>query len=201
MFIMNELESVIDKYINRGFDSMTKNDFEVWIFYYLLQNQLKGKDNYDISVQLRIPESKVKRLRYESELKYGNPQDIKIYLEAFETLLKKSILKEDGSCVQFVVEDFQLRKFLDSILKKGGRFSNTSFNKEIVSIDIDDLEYLLQTLWPNNDWSIIKKNAEDKLNKNHITLREILKSFVLSSVQQVGKIVVDLTYLGIKSLI
>lgn len=198
---MNELGFVINQYIDRGFGSMTKNDFEVWIFHYLLQSQLKGKDNYDISVELRIPESKVKRLRYESELKYGNPHNTNKYIEAFEALLTKSILKEDGSCVQFVVEDLQLRKYLDSTLKKGGRFSNTSFNKEIVSIDIDDLEFLLKTLWPNNDWSIISKKAEVKMDNNHVTLREILKAFVLSSVQQAGKLVVNLTYSGIISLI
>jgi len=195
------IKDIIDHYIERGFGSMTKNDFEVWIFYYLLQNDLKGKDNYDISVELRIPESKVKRLRYEAELKYGNPQNSNKYLEAFDALLTKSILKEDGSCVQFVVEDLQLRKYLDSTLKKGGRFSNTSFNKEIVSIDIDDLEFLLKTLWPNNDWSIISKKAGVKMDKNHVTLRDILKTFVLSSVQQAGKLVVNLTYSGIISLI
>ena len=195
------IKDIIDHYIERGFGSMTKNDFEVWIFYYLLQNDLKGKDNYDISVELRIPESKVKRLRYEAELKYGNPQNSNKYLEAFDALLTKSILKEDGSCVQFVVEDLQLRKYLDSTLKKGGRFSNTSFNKEIVSIDIDDLEFLLKTLWPNNDWSIISKKAGVKMDKNHVTLRDILKTFVLSSVQQAGKLVVNLTYSGIVSLI
>ncbi|MBQ4485013.1 MAG: hypothetical protein II934_08465 [Prevotella sp.] len=197
----NELDDKIGQYLVRGFGSMSKNDFEVWIFYYLMQNHLNGKDNYDISVELRIPESKVKRLRYEAELKYGNPQDKIMYLEAFETLLKKSILKKDGSCVQFVVENLQLRKYLDSTLKKGGRFSNTSFNKEIVSIDIEDLEYLLQTFWPDNDWSIISKKAEKKLGKNNVTLKEIIKTFVLSSVQQTGKIIVNLTYSGILSLI
>lgn len=197
----NDLKYIIDQYVERGFGSMTKNDFEVWIFYYLLQNHFKEKGNYDISVELRIPESKVKRLRYEAELKYGNPQNTNKYTEAFEALLTKSILKEDGSCVQFVVENLQLRKYLDSILKKGGRFSNTSFNKEIVSIDIDDLEFLLQTLWPNNNWSIVNKKAEEKLGKNHVTLRDILKTFVLSAVQQTGKIIVNLTYSGIVSLI
>ena len=61
---MNELASAISKYLERGFGSMNKNDFEVWIFHYLLQNELNGKSNFDISVELRIPEQKVKRLKY-----------------------------------------------------------------------------------------------------------------------------------------
>ena len=71
---MNDLNQIIDRYLKRGFGSMNKNDFEVWIFYFLLHNQLKGMGNYDISLELRIPESKVKRLKYEAELKYGSPQ-------------------------------------------------------------------------------------------------------------------------------
>ena len=63
------LRDAIDAYLNRGFGSMNKNDFEVFIFNELLRNPLYGKYmDYDFSVMLRIPESKVKRLRYEANL-------------------------------------------------------------------------------------------------------------------------------------
>lgn len=65
------LNEVISKYIEKGFGSMNKNDFEVWIFHYLLEHELQGKKNYEISIGLKIPKSKVKRLRYEAELKYS----------------------------------------------------------------------------------------------------------------------------------
>lgn len=55
---MNELDKTIQQYLDRGFGSMNKNDFEVWIFNYLLQTKLKGKGNYAISIELRMPESK-----------------------------------------------------------------------------------------------------------------------------------------------
>ena len=70
---MMELSSVINDYLSRGFGSMNKNDFEVWIFNFLLQEKLKGKSNFEISIELKIPEQKVKRLKYEAELKYGSP--------------------------------------------------------------------------------------------------------------------------------
>lgn len=34
------LEKILDSYVNRGFGSMTKNDFEVWIFHQLLKGEL-----------------------------------------------------------------------------------------------------------------------------------------------------------------
>ncbi len=194
-------ESFLDYYISRGFGSMNKNDFEVYIFYSLLQNKLQNKSNYEISIILRIPESKVKRLRYEAILKYGNPQDESIYKSAFERLLSKSILKKDGRSVQFIVEDVQLRKYLDSILKQDGRFSNTSFNTEIVSIDIDDLEFLLKELWPTNNWDVIFDKAKSLFKTETVSLRDILKSFVKGAAGETGKLVVDLSYAGLLTLI
>jgi hypothetical protein len=65
------LRDAIQQYRERGFGSMNKNDFEVAIFNLLMQeDEMKGKSNYDLSWMLRIPESKVKRLAYESSLKY-----------------------------------------------------------------------------------------------------------------------------------
>lgn len=90
---MDDLKTVINKYLTRGFGSMNKNEFEVWIFHYLLSNRFINENNYDISIQLRIPETKVKRLRYEAELKYGDPKDEESYRIALEKLLEKSIIK------------------------------------------------------------------------------------------------------------
>ena len=61
-----DLQEFISKYLERGFGSMNKNDFEVWIFHYLMNHQLQGKTNYEVSLFLKIPETKVKRLRYYS---------------------------------------------------------------------------------------------------------------------------------------
>ena len=72
---MEDMYQVIESYINkRGFGSMNKNDFEVYIFSWLVLNHKDyqtASDN-EISRMLKIPESKVKRLRYEAELKYGS---------------------------------------------------------------------------------------------------------------------------------
>ena len=153
----------IKEYVHRGFGSMTKNDFEVWIFNYLLQNRPPNTSNFDFSVELRIPESKVKRLRYEASLKYGNPANTTQYDEAFQNLLTNVNLKKGSKdVIQFAVEDMQLRKYLDSILKKKGRFADTSFNSEVVSITIDDLAILLDaTSTEEQKKEVLSKAKED----------------------------------------
>ena len=184
---MNELDKTIQQYLDRGFGSMNKNDFEVWIFNYLLQNRLKGLSNYDISIELKIPESKVKRLKYEAGLKYGDTKDTAIYASELEVLLNKAQLKKNGLCVQFIIEDIQLRKYLDSLLKQDGRFSDTSFNSEIVSIDADDLGFLMKTIFPSKDWKEFEKKAKKLLDTDNVTFKGLLKKFAESAAEQAGK--------------
>lgn len=51
---------------------MNKNDFEVYIFNQIITDpNYAGKNDYELSIELAIPQTKVKRLRYESNLKYG----------------------------------------------------------------------------------------------------------------------------------
>ncbi len=196
---MNDLSQIIDSYLKRGFGSMNKNDFEVWIFYFLTHNQFHDWSNYEISIELRIPESKVKRLRYEAELKYGSPQDVGVYKDRLNKLLSKAVFKKDGDRIQFVIEDIHLRKYLDSLLKKEGRFSNTSFNSEIVSVDIEDLDFLIEKLWSNEDMKQLLEKAKKKMKKSDLTFKDLLKTFVSSAAKEAGKIFIDLSYSGLMS--
>ena len=184
----DKLSEVIDAYLNRGFGSMNKNDFEVWIFNYLLQNDLNAKTNFDISIELGIPESKVKRLRYEASLKYGNPKNTNQYNIAFLSLLNNVNLKKgSGNIIQFAVEDLQLRKYLDSVLKKKGLFSDTSFNTEVVSITIEDLVVLLDETCTQKEKDIILKKTKNKGNFVDLTkkaLENIIKGAVNASIYQ-----------------
>jgi hypothetical protein len=53
--------SFLSDYLSRGFGSMNKNDLEVWVFNQLLQDPNKQNySDYDFSIELRIPQTKVK---------------------------------------------------------------------------------------------------------------------------------------------
>lgn len=187
-----EVAEILNKYLERGFGSMNKNDFEVWIFSQLLLSELKGMDNYAISLKLKIPESKIKRLRYEASLKYGRFDENRL-TEEINQLLKKSVFKKNGTSIQLVVEDVYVRKFLDSILKKSGSFSDSSFNSEIVSISINDLKTILEY---DEDG---KKKMDDVLKKAKETLGE--ETTISSLMKKIGdnalSSVVDLSISGI----
>ena len=83
----------LEDYVNHRFGSMNKNDFEVLIFNAILNSDLEETSNYKLSRILKIPESKVKRLKYEADLVY-NEAGSDDQLRVLEQVLKKRDLKE-----------------------------------------------------------------------------------------------------------
>ena len=144
----NELANIIEKYLEKGFGTMNKNDFEVFIFNELLKGKLAQKSDNAISRSLKIPESKVKRLRYEAELVYGQTD----YKEEFFSIMKTRVYKTvEPNKIQFSIKNKALRLYLDDILEDKGSFADSSFNSEIVTITIPDLFILLANFDGNEE--------------------------------------------------
>ena len=154
-------------YLKKGFGSMTKNDLEVWVFNELLKDPEKTNySDYDFSIELRIPQTKVKRLRYEAGLVY-NTKNAEEYNREFLLLLRKAKVKStNAELIQFSMEDKGLYLYIDSILKKGGRFSDRSHNNEIMQISRNDLVYLLENcLIPQEEQEEILRKCEEKTSQ------------------------------------
>ncbi len=137
------LDQAIEKYLERGFGSMNKNDFEVYVFNHLVGSSMQGLSDNAISRRLRIPESKVKRLRYEADLNYqqDNAED---YKARFYDVLKNRVYKSDASGkIQFSIKDKALRLYLEDRLESMGSFADSSFNSNIVTLTASDLMALL----------------------------------------------------------
>lgn len=153
----NAMRNSIESYLERGFGSMNKNDFEVYIFSWLIQNHSDYKDASDneISRKLKIPESKIKRLRYEAELRYGN-NDTDVLWQKLRNYLSVVNYRKKDNVLRFSIPDKQVRLFLKDQLQAGNRFCDSSFSENIVVISVDDLLYLLANGGiPKEDYSKI----------------------------------------------
>ncbi len=183
-------DSFLNLYLQRGWGCMNKNDFEVYIFYCILQkDEYRDLNDYELSVKLRVPQAKIKRLRYEADLKYLQPE-ADAYNEQFRELLKiaKPQMKGDRY-VEFVMENKALYLYIDNLLKKDGRIGDRSFNSEMMVISLDNLTYLLtKTILSEKEKQAIliafqesAKNSTPKENDKDITIQtavlEIAKSF------------------------
>lgn len=123
------------------FGSMNKNDYEVELMNLVLQNGYIDATDNSLSRMLQIPISKVKRLRYEVDLRY--PKDDAAYRDAFYALLNKSTFKRDGNCIQFSIPNKALREHLSEMLEGEGSYYDSSFNSSIVKMTATDMMLLL----------------------------------------------------------
>lgn len=159
----NAMRNSIESYLERGFGSMNKNDFEVYIFSWLIQNHSDYKDASDneISRKIKIPESKIKRLRYEAELRYGNNDTDVLWQKLRNYLSIVNYRKAEDNVLRFSIPDKQVRLFLKDQLQAGNRFCDSSFSENIVVISVDDLLYLLANGGiPKEDYSKIVQQVK-----------------------------------------
>ncbi len=164
----DKLEQFIEYYLHRGWGSMTKNDFEVWIFYQIMNTPKYGyssKTPYQLAFDLGIPESKIKKLEYEAKLKYSfkDQNYEKVMKDKVLEILKSVQYKKQVDKLQFVVTDKLVRQYISDILSKNGRFFDTSFNSNIVSISIDDYLELIKHLYSEAQIDDLINNAKQSL--------------------------------------
>lgn len=193
----DDLQTLLDKYLEKGFGSMNKNDFEVFIFSRLLLNRYSGMNDYQISTELRIPISKVKRLRYEADLKYPVQMDYKaLFVEAMTGARYDS----EKPIIVFSIENISLRQYLRNLLMQRGNFYDSSFNSDIVKVSENDFLCLLEDICLNED---DKKDIKSTINKNsdkdvpHLIVRAVAS--VAKSVG--GDALSELTSIGLEKLI
>lgn len=195
--------SLINEYLERGFGTMTKREFEVMILHDLLQNELKGKSNYEISRKLGITEAKVKGLVYEVSLKYD--KDEETWKQRFMQAIQKVNLFEKKDHVVFSIEDKATRSYLDALLKSKGRFSDKSFNSEIVIMRTIDFVDLLDSLFSPSEKNSIMKEAIIKIDGNEGSADKGFKDHMLDvinlTIEKGKEKVADLTVEGIVKLI
>ena len=197
---MSTFNEFIDTYLERGFGSMNKNDFEVAIFNYLIteRDEYKKKSNYEISILLRIPETKVKRLRYEAALKNKDLSEEKLKNGVVE-LLEKVKIREDGKKIIFQVEDVLLKTYISSLLKKHGRTCDGSFSPEIVAINVDDYQYLLEEIYPEEEFERLKKQL--RASKLYKTMGKLLEGVAQGFMGEAGANLCNLTISGVTELL
>ena len=204
LIVMTEINVIIKKYIEKGFGSMNKNDFEVWIFGQLLKmKEYEGKNNYELSIALHIPENKIKRLRYEAALKAPIKSEEE-YKKDVQIILMNASLRCREKKIVFQVEDVMLKLYITSILKRDGRAIDSSFNPELVVIHTDDFQYLAQAVCSKEELKDVMNEAKKAVKddaKKEVTWNDIMGWIVEGAVSGVANgavsVAIDLSPMGI----
>ena len=156
----------LDEFVQLCFDrfgSMTKNDYEVELMHLLLENENDEKSDHFLSMQLRMPISKVKRLRYEVDLHY--PKNVDYYKQAFYHIVKNSSFKTDNNGnILFSVNNKALREYLGDKLEQAGSFFDSSFVSNIIRITPTDLLLLIAEF---EEEKKLVNHVKDSIAKNN----------------------------------
>lgn len=158
------LTGFMDIYLEKGFGVMNKTEIEVLLYHTFKENGLLEGECFKDSFELRISESKARKLIYESQIKYANRNDeeLNLYLRtAIGNSLTHAVFSKKGKEIRFVIEDKYLRVAMNAKLRANHYFADTSFNRDIISLDEDTFVELIKLLVPNKK----QKEVRDKLTK------------------------------------
>ena len=139
-------------YFDKGFGVMNKTEIETLFYYVLRKHDLLTGKCFDDSLKLQIPEAKARKLIYESQVKYENrnQEDMDCYVRKAvgECLTHASFVKNNKE-IRFAIEDKYLRVALNAKLRANNYFADTSFNKDIISLDEASFIKMVTLLVPN----------------------------------------------------
>ena len=142
------------KYFESGFASLTKNDLDLLVYHALSQQTdiFNGLDSYQLSDLLKISEKKVKSIKLDAFLKYGE-KDRKKYLNEIKSKIEKGIIKPEleGEKLKILLEDPILKREFEYAIKKLGYVVDFSFNKDIFSIKITSFIEAMNSLSDSNE--------------------------------------------------
>lgn len=160
----------LQQYMLGGFGSMNKTDVEILVFHLLRKySSLNGiKSQQDLSLALRIPVSKISRLCYESNLRYGDDSNREqTFKDSLIPILMEAHFNVENNRVRFAVEDKFIRLQLQAKMKEIHGFADSSFNSEVVSISIPDFVEFYSTVFPEDAKMLeVAVNKATKESKN-----------------------------------
>ncbi len=160
-------------YLEHGLGSLSKSDIDALVMYLL---DIYGWDDVEsfadlpnqiASVKLKTPISKIKKLRYEAALKFGSVEETEKKCRSLvKKALKSNVWRKNENYISFMLESTLARNWLQSELKLRGVVYDSSFNGEIVRLDVDDFVQVIAILLGDDAVAEIRKQIlKEKFGK------------------------------------
>jgi len=177
-------DNFISKLLENGFDYMKEKELKVYILYLLLEDgQFVGDDGeidfHEMSLALKISETKVRNLIYEVELKYRNNHN---FIEELIDIIEKGKYEVSDNKVKFAVHNPLVKQYFEYEIRKLNSVSDGSFAKYIVTISKNTFEKLLLKLYGDRQTAdeIIQNLPEpwkEKITDQESLIKEFVKEF------------------------
>lgn len=196
MFFSEEEKSAIfDKiasmYFNKNFGSTTKTDFETFLFSEYLEHCLNSHlpyDDYTLSKELGITQSRVRALKERKELKY--PHEGFDWRESFAESVSSAKYDDRDHYVKFIIQDINVMNEVRHFIESMGWYDECALNRKLLRIPLDCFtEICLKDVEMSSLFSaearkkiarIAGKNDEIKKLLGEFT-KDGLKSFIMTA--------------------
>ncbi len=155
---------LFEMYLKNSFGSLNKTELEE-LFIELLRrhSNLREMSNFEISINLHIPESKVRNMLYQSQLKYVDFSVQEIRQNLFYQLWSGFFeVLEDGR-IYITIENKYIKQAVEAIVKGKGMTPIGTFNKETLILTTDGFSELIPELFAPEEIKLI--NEELKVKK------------------------------------
>ena len=131
-------DKIASLYFNKNFGSISKIDFETLIFSEYIEHCLNSGipfDDYSISKELGITQSRVRSLKERKELKY--PYKDFTWRTAFASAVKNAKYDEHDHYVKFIIQDVNVMNEVRHFIEEKGWYDECSLNKKLLRIPLD----------------------------------------------------------------
>lgn len=171
-------------YLAMGFGSLPKREIDLFVFHFLTHSsEYRGKTNYQLANAFGLPESRIKALRLNSALRYGEINPHAVLGRIVERLIgSRQFADLSEGKIEIALEDPVEKRELENFLKSRGHHAEYTLNSEVLRISpMRLLELILEHADRGNEEFdvIIQQHIDDQAMAGRIlggapTLRQKL---------------------------
>lgn len=195
------LEEIMGVYFDKGFGIMNKTEIETLIYFVLKKHGLLTGKCFDDSQKLQITEAKARKLIYESQVKYEkrDKDALDAYLRKYigDCLVHATLVKNNKE-ISFAIEDKYIRIALNAKLRENHYFADTSFNKDIISLNEATFQRMVAILVPNYQREVVLEKLTAVDIKENKDINEFVSSFIkeamvqgsIEGIKQIGELII-----------
>lgn len=200
------LDALLGEYLFRGFGSMQKRDVEVLFIHLILRDGLYGDDLdfYKMSHQLGMSENRLKKLVYDSQIRYHSYSEEKAKDQLIYLIQRGSFFIDRHERINFLVRSPMLRFYLEEWVSRFSGLIDTSFNRSFVKISIEDLSKVLEGLTTNpKTMEIVIRNLEEDNDEKGVSehIGDFLRKFFIEKAEETSGNSIEYAGLVLRQLI
>jgi hypothetical protein len=141
----------VNEYLAGGLGRLQKRDVDILVLHLLLKDKryVFPDDMFKACRDLRLTETRIRNLYQEVQLRYNQLEDNDARL-MFVHIIKTNSYKISGSRVTFIVRDPMMGQFFEEWVAAENGFTDSSFNKNLVTIEKSVLEKVIARLAVSN---------------------------------------------------